>query len=102
MQCHCRQWQESGAAVPIPSPCRPSWRVIAARQPPTALPRPPAWLRPPPTGGRVGGRGVVTHAVDPDLLTDPEVPVSKLQQLLEDAIDREDYSAAAQLRDAVQ
>lgn len=45
---------------------------------------------------------MVARAVDPDLLTDPDVPLSRLEQLLEDAIDQEDYSAAAQLRDALQ
>ena len=41
-------------------------------------------------------------AFDPELLTDPDVPLSKLQELLDAAIEDEDYAVAAQLRDTLQ
>lgn len=37
-----------------------------------------------------------------DVLTDRETPLSRLQELLDDAIDNEDYDSAAQLRDELQ
>ena len=35
-------------------------------------------------------------------LYDPDVPLKKLQQMLEQAVDDEEYEAAAQLRDVIQ
>lgn len=72
--------------------CRPCWR----RQ---NFSRPLAPQLPQPSRSR---GSLVARAVDPDLLTDPDVPLSRLQQLLDEAIDQEDYAAAAQLRDTLQ
>jgi hypothetical protein len=47
-------------------------------------------------------RGGIVRAIDPEVFTDPDVPLSKLQQLLDAAIDDEDYATAAQLRDTLQ
>ena len=41
-------------------------------------------------------------AIDPEALADREVPLSKLQQQLDKAIDDEDYGTAAQLRDEIE
>lgn len=45
---------------------------------------------------------VVTRAFDPEILTDPDVPLSKLKAMLNTAIEEEDYDLAAQLRDTLQ
>jgi len=45
---------------------------------------------------------IAQGAIDPDALTDASVSLSQLQQQLEDAIENEDYGAAAELRDEIE
>lgn len=49
-----------------------------------------------------GGGGSRGFQLDPEILTTRDVPLSRLQALLEQAIEEEDYDAAAQLRDELQ
>ena len=40
--------------------------------------------------------------IDPEALTDRTIPISELQKQLQVAIDSEDYTVAAQLRDEIE
>jgi protein-arginine kinase activator protein McsA len=40
--------------------------------------------------------------IDPEALTDRTTPISELQKQLQDAIDNENYTVAAQLRDEIE
>jgi hypothetical protein len=51
---------------------------------------------------RRGFRPLRCHAIDPELLTNSDVPLTRLQSHLEEAITNEDYEGAAQLRDEIQ
>ena len=79
----CRQRTPGGSGLAAPAQLQ-QWRQQAAG---------PASQR---------GQRQRVRAVDPDVLTDPDVPLSRLQQLLDDAIDREEYTDAARIRDALQ
>lgn len=66
------------------------------------LPRPP--LVPLPTAPAARRRAVprCRGTIDPDVLTDRSTPISELQRLLQAAVDGEDYTVAAQLRDEIE
>ena len=52
---------------------------------------------------RSGPSQLICHGtIDPEALTDRNIPISDLQKQLQTAIDSEDYAVAAQLRDEIE